>query len=87
MRHRGSLSSLYGMAMVFLVKCFQIRRIPIVTGAYFALFIFHNGVDSNRIILYQLIAYGKDVEFLNAHSSPANAVIQQHIELEVLFSG
>ena len=58
-----------------------------VTGAYFALFIFDNGVDSNRIILYQLIAYRKNVEFLNAHGRPANAVIQHHIELQVLFLG
>lgn len=78
--------NLGGLLQVIFIERTQIIQKQEITGADFSCSVFDDGVDGNSIVLDQLIAYGEQVEFPNVSSSFSNAVVQEHIEFQLLFA-
>ncbi|MBO4714686.1 MAG: hypothetical protein J5672_01145, partial [Verrucomicrobia bacterium] len=53
-------------------------------GAYFTVFVFNNSVHRDSVKLYQLAVNRKKIEFFHLCGSFPDAVIEKHIEFQML---
>lgn len=79
-RHPGS------MLQIRFSEALQIFPVQDIAGTDFSCSVFDDGVDGNGIVLDQLITYGEQVEFPDVRGSLSDAVIQEHIEFQLLFA-
>ena len=79
----AALGHLGGVSQIVFVEFSQIIGIENVAGADFTGFVLDDGVDSEGVVLYQLVPHGKGVEFLDGRGGFADAVVQQHVEFQI----
>ena len=71
------------MDEIFLIERGEIFRVQNVAGTHLTVFVFHDGVDSDGIILHEFITHGQQIELLDAVCGFADAVIHQHVEFQL----
>lgn len=72
------------MLQILRVEFIQIIILADVAGADFAALVFDNRIYRERVILNQLVAYRKKIKFFYSFRSLSDAVIHQHIELQMI---
>lgn len=78
----AGFSHLLGQPDIVKIELNQICRKRNVAGTYFPYSIGHNCIHGNCIILNQLVADRKQIEFSDARSSLADAPAHQHIQFQ-----
>ena len=83
----AGLGDLGGVGEIIAVELCQIIGMENVAGADFAGFVFDDGVYCNGIIFHQLVTDGQEIELLDSCGCFADAVVQKHIEFQMLLPG
>ena len=79
-------SRLRGILKIPVIEYAEVVCEQNITGADFARAVFHDRVNGQGIVLHQFSAYRKKIKLLDRRCGFSDAVIQKHVEFQILSS-